>query len=259
MVDLDMLFRNKTMRKIEKPNYQNGENGYIISELLDLSVVCPFLFLGINYQLSASSNNICWSFWLQTFFRVSKNHEPRWIFAHSPEFSFLFSCSHLHNSVFVNSHAFFLFFSLALLLIPSYLCFYFNALLLNKHPTHLHLFTLVNREVLFISFSVLYPFFPSTHVLPCLYMATLSSAVHPCAGIRECKNPACWGLPATHVPHAVSHKDMLNRSTEDVPRDLGPSTGKVVKYKEAFVNLEESTKWILCSRCYSFLLLFEWM
>lgn len=79
--------------------------------------------------------------------------------------------------------------------------------LINISPTYI-CFTLVNMEVLSVSFSVLYPFFPSTHILPCLHIATLSPAVHPRTGIHECRNTACWGLPCAHVPDAVSYKGM---------------------------------------------------
>lgn len=76
---------------------------------------------------------------------------------------------------------------------------------INLSPTYI-CFTLVNMEV-HISFSV-YPFFPSTHILPYLHVATLSPAVHPRAGIHECRNAACWGLPCTHISDTMPYKGM---------------------------------------------------
>lgn len=50
-LELDMLFvhRKKMVRKTEKQRHQNGENGCVAPELLNLSVVLACSFLGINY------------------------------------------------------------------------------------------------------------------------------------------------------------------------------------------------------------------
>lgn len=187
------------------------------------------LFLGINYHLPGSLNNICWPSWLQQLLLISEDNAPRWVLAHSLVFPFLFSCVHLPSSIFVNFYAFSLIFLLPLYsffpICVSILMFFCST---NISPTYI-CFTLVNMEVLSVSLSVLYPFFPSTHTLPWLHIATLSPAVHPRTGVHEHRNTACWGLPGTLILDAVSYKDMLN-STEDVPRDLGPSTWKAIKY-----------------------------
>lgn len=87
VVELDVLSRKK-IRVMEK--YQNGENGCIISELLNLSVVRPVLFLGINPQLPASSDKVRWPSWLQPFFLITEDNSPIWVLAQSSTFFSVF-------------------------------------------------------------------------------------------------------------------------------------------------------------------------
>lgn len=82
--------------------FQKDSKGNIKTEkmaiwlLLNLSIVRPVLFLGINPQLAASLDNVCWPSWLQPFFFITEDNSPRWVlaqssisFSHSPSLTFL--------------------------------------------------------------------------------------------------------------------------------------------------------------------------